>query len=101
MNYPNYTQLSIFHNTIGLNHTEKAIAARRSKSQKIRILNFFRDNPRGQFTPFEVQQLARINAPITSIRRAITNLTKDGYLVKTRRMKDGQYGIRNHTWQLA
>lgn len=39
--------------------------------------------------------------PITSIRRAITNLTNDGELVKHDRMRMGDYGKDNHTWSLG
>jgi hypothetical protein len=39
--------------------------------------------------------------PITSTRRAITNLTDAGYLVKTDRMVEGDYGKMEHVWQIA
>ena len=40
------------------------------------------------------------NTPMTSIRRAISNLTKKGKLVKTDKMKDGYYGKQEHCWRL-
>ena len=39
--------------------------------------------------------------PITSIRRAMTNLTKKGKLVKTDIMDIGKYGKPEHCWRLA
>ena len=39
--------------------------------------------------------------PITSIRRAMTNLTKKGKLVKTDTMDVGKYGKPEHCWRLA
>lgn len=39
--------------------------------------------------------------PITSIRRAITNLCKDGKLLKTTEMKEGLYGKREHIYKIA
>tara|TARA_R100001443_G_scaffold68514_2_gene77218 strand:- start:8362 stop:8637 length:276 start_codon:yes stop_codon:yes gene_type:complete len=38
--------------------------------------------------------------PITSIRRALSNLTKDGKLEKTLLMKIGGYGKAEHCWKL-
>lgn len=39
------------------------------------------------------------DCPVTSIRRALTNLTKEGLALKTDVMKDGQYGRKEHTWR--
>lgn len=38
--------------------------------------------------------------PITSIRRAMTNLTNDGKIVKTQRTTKGIYGKKEHLWSL-
>lgn len=38
------------------------------------------------------------NVPITSIRRSLTNLTKQGRLIKTSIKVTGQYGRKEHTW---
>jgi hypothetical protein len=38
--------------------------------------------------------------PITSVRRAISNLTKLGYLTKTNAMVDGLFGDREHCWKI-
>ena len=39
--------------------------------------------------------------PLTSIRRAITDLTSAGKLVKTDRMLPGEYGKPEHVWAVA
>ena len=39
--------------------------------------------------------------PITSIRRAMTNLTTKGMLIKTDKMTEGEYGKPEHCWRLA
>lgn len=55
-------------------------------------------------SPEEVQKLyAEEHAPIplTSVRRALTCLTKKGYLQKTDEMVKGNYGKKVHTWQLT
>lgn len=51
-------------------------------------------------TPFEVLNLSGLNVPITSIRRAMTDLTKAGILEKTPIMKSGPYGKPSHSWAL-
>lgn len=67
--------------------------------QEDRILAVFAGLAPGQrLTPFEVKDILRVKWPITSIRRAITNLTSDGELVKHDRMRMGDYGKDNHTW---
>lgn len=94
-------QLTIFHNTIGLDPSQEAQMRERIRGQNRRILKFFENNSSGRFTPFEVSNIGDIPGPITSIRRSISDLTKAGYLVKTNHMKEGDWGVNNHTWQLA
>ena len=61
------------------------------------ILNVFLGN--SKLTPEEVLRFSGLNVPLTSIRRAMTNLTNDGKLEKTNTMKKGSYGKMVHTWQ--
>jgi hypothetical protein len=94
-------QLDIIYNTTHMSSDElkrrKVIAGKQSQQ----ILHFFQDNPKGFFTPFEVQIYANMQgAPITSIRRAMHTLTANSLLVKTDHLKEGEYGTPNHTWKL-
>ena len=41
-----------------------------------------------------------LNCPITSIRRAMTDLTNLGKIVKTDRQIKGLYGNAEHLWEL-
>lgn len=91
-----------FHNTVYLEGERLEKAEEQCKSQEDRILRIFAAYG-GQMTPFDVitlynRQYAPV--PITSIRRAISNLTKDGKLSKCDRMKDEMYGKPNHYWRL-
>jgi hypothetical protein len=93
-------QLDIFYNTTHMSREEimkrRASAGMQNKS----ILDFFRDNPEGYFTPFEVQEYTgQQRIPITSIRRALNTLTQAGLLVKTDKLRPGDYGMMNHTWK--
>ena len=64
------------------------------------VLRFFEEHP-GNHSPFDVHFSCLSSAPITSVRRAITNLTKAGKLVKTDHQKMGAYGKPCYTWKLA
>lgn len=44
--------------------------------------------------------LGQITCPIGSVRRAITDLTTKGFLLKTKSLKKGIYSVKNHTWKL-
>ena len=51
-------------------------------------------------SPSMVLSQSGMNCPITSIRRAITDLTNSGRIVKTDRQVKGMYGKAEHLWQL-
>jgi hypothetical protein len=73
---------------------------KRVASQNDRILGMFLNHPRTDFTPFAVHYHFGQQWPITSVRRALTQLTEAGYLVKTDTLRPGIYGEMNHTWKL-
>lgn len=50
-------------------------------------------------TPKELQDFFH-KYPITSIRRALTNLTKQGKLIKTDEKRIGMYGRSEYVWKL-
>lgn len=92
-----------YHNTIPLplgseDYNKKQ--ARAAAQEKI-ILAWFLSHP-GDWTPCEVWQrcLLAKATPITSIRRAITDLTKKGLLKKTGKKRRGIYGDLNNTWTI-
>lgn len=88
-----------FYNTINLQSDQLKKAQEQTSAQAVKVLAFFAGNPSVGFTPFEVAD--RFNAwPITSVRRAISDLTKLNFLVKCEEMKPGKYGKPNFTWKL-
>ena len=92
----------MYYNTT--NQIGSTLADYRSKTetQDQLILELFQRNPLSQFTPFEVQLLlGREGVPITSVRRALTDLTNAGKLEKVEGMKMGRYNRPNHQWALA
>lgn len=93
-------QLDMFHNTIGLLPSEVAPREVKNSKQSDIILKLFEDNMYQSFTPCEVHLLTGQQYPITSIRRAITDLTKMNKLEKTDLRRKGMYGELNYTWKL-
>jgi len=74
---------------------------RKALKQQDIVLSVFKNNPGIYCTPFDVKIIAELIGPITSVRRAMTNLEQAGKLIRTDRMKMGIYGKQNHTWRLA
>ena len=74
----------------------------KASRQEMVILNYFRANYNVNLSAEDVlREISFANpVPITSVRRAITNLANEGYLEKTSIMKVGNYGKQIHTWQI-
>lgn len=93
-----------YHNTVGLKDDELRERCRRAKSQEDRILWFFKNNSEmlcpPHFFQYSGHDLFDSPVPITSIRRALTNLTTAGLLTKTDVMVRGPYGDPVHCWRL-
>lgn len=70
--------------------------------QESLVLNLFKQHSNRELTSFQVHENIDEfnNVPITSVRRAITNLTKQGLLYKTHRLAMGDYGIRCNCWKI-
>lgn len=96
----------MFFNTI--NQTGQKLKASKIKAerQETKVLALFHILG-GPLTPAQVYDmmitwgLISDKTPLTSIRRAINVLTKEGKLEKTYNKKLGNFGVPNHTWRLA
>ncbi len=91
-----------FHNTIPLKGEDLLLAIVQAENQESDIIKIFIRG--GAFTPPQIQlQLNRQHQkdyPLTSIRRAITNLTALGILEKSGDLSPGIYGKPNNVWKL-
>lgn len=90
-----------FHNTIGESGDTLIKSEIKCKNQEERIVEILKEKNGIAVTPFYIHEayLKLYDAvPITSIRRAITNLTNQNRLIKTSQMKTEQYGKPNNTW---
>jgi len=74
----------------------------KTRKQDDIILEIFEYYPERRYTPADIENIVRYNYgrywPITSIRRAITTLTKAGKLRKTKELQRGNYGKMTHCW---
>lgn len=75
-----------------------------AKAQEDHIAQIFQRHPTAAYTPSEVRamviSIVQADIPITSIRRAMTNLTTVGVLRKTQQQKTGPYGRPEYMWRL-
>lgn len=98
-----------FHNTIPIEGEELKEAKYKAVTQQDLVLLIFKRDPLTWFTPYDIQEFCGNDRSlpelrymlITSIRRAITNLTNAGYLIKG--TKDiqvrEQWGMNNNRWK--
>jgi hypothetical protein len=89
-----------YHNTIPLAGVGLEVAERSAKSLESKVLKVFQEGRYKDFTPPEISLALGQQYPLTSIRRAITNLTSEGQLRKTEIKRTGIYGAQNNTWIL-
>jgi len=72
------------------------------ESQEAKIANFFTYYSfNSRLTPPEVKTMVGLNCPLTSVRRALTQLTAKGVLRKTNETGEGLFGTTNRKWSLA
>lgn len=90
-----------FYNTTNETGDKLSLFDQKAGRQETVILEWFTKHPDDLRTPFEIwDSLFTPEVPITSVRRAISNLTKRGLLVKTDKKKLEEYGRENYCWKL-
>lgn len=100
MNQPEIT----FFNTIGEKGNTLECSQKQVARQANRVLAIFRQFSGSPLTPYTVHVIYEDfynKTPITSIRRAITDLTNQGMLIKTQIKGKGKYHKPNYKWKLA
>lgn len=93
----------MFYNTIDLTGQELEKAKAQTLKQEELIATIFKKNCHKEISPSQILEIVNkyygLNWPLTSIRRAITNLTEEMALIKTPKMVDGIYGKPEHLWR--
>lgn len=88
-----------FHNSVGLTGRQLVAASRVAKGQEAAVLEVFRAAGR-PLTPSEVHASMPGRVLLTSVRRAISNLTQARALVKLDQVQPGPFGQPEHLWTL-
>lgn len=102
------SRITNFYNTVNLEGQDLIEAIKQARNQGEIVYAFFKANPNGKFTPFNVwAQLLSLRpdmvnelTPITSIRRSMCDLTHAGLLVKTDEKRKERLGMVNYLWKL-
>lgn len=90
-----------FHAQAHITAAEAAAGEARAQTQQAEILEHFRSRDR-RLTPSEVWREMGQRWPLTSVRRAITNLAAAGELVHHQGdRRPGLYGAMEGTWSAA
>lgn len=103
MNLELFTQTGpgTYYNSTNLSGDELKEKRKNVVGQTAEVLRIFSYNPQVKFTPWEIWDKMGCGAPITSIRRAITNLESSGYLIKLdQKVRSGPYKDFSYTWML-
>ena len=81
----------IHENGITLEHDERVALKKRAKSQQDRVYHYFKWIG-GEHTAEHIWKATMSDAPLTSARRCISNLVRDGKIIKCGTSK-GSFGI--------
>lgn len=96
----------MYYNTTNENGSLLKTNTKQAENQTTLTLSVFQTYPTYTFSADEVWQFLIDNeaineqTPLTSIRRAITDLTNEGKIVKTNRKVLGSAGRKTYTWRL-
>lgn len=92
-----------YHNTTNQTGQTLEVYEGKAGSQTSIILNWFKRNPEVEKTPSEIHRiLFSVHTPLTSVRRSMSNLSKEGCqnLIKCDTMRQGMFGRLEHCWKL-
>lgn len=90
-----------FFNTLSLAGRVRLEAEHKAKNQEGKILRFFLQHPDATYAPSSVAEYVfDENTPLTSVRRAMTSLTKSDDLIMLQLQTIGPYGKPEHHWML-
>ena|ERR1700743_1994968 len=98
---------SIFYNTVSFDGETLLHVNAKAAKQGDLIKAIFEANPTKKFSPSQILELIQsrygLNWPITSVRRAMTDLASpkcDDVLLKTAELTPSPYGSMEHLWIL-
>lgn len=90
----------MYHNTTHLTGAELQDSTQKAETQTEKVLRFFKVHSGYKYPPSFVHNVIGGNSPLTSTRRALSDLTKKGELEKTEHKRVGAYGKPEYMWRL-
>lgn len=97
---------NIFYNVYNNKWDNFKMNFKKAENQKHIVLSVFQKYPYRYFSAYDIwlylvhRQKTEEHTPLTSIRRAITNLTIESYIYKTDYKVMGNGGRKTNTWKL-
>jgi|TARA_R100000734_G_C3301793_1_gene92380 predicted ArsR family transcriptional regulator len=88
----------MYYNTTNETGEDLKESHKKAESQQEKILDIFKTSK--EASPSQVMLALPVGTLITSVRRCITDLTKEGHLEKTTRKRKGIYGRPEYIWKL-
>ena len=88
----------MYYNTTNETGNDLKESHKKAESQQQKILDIFKTSK--EASPSQVMLALPVGTLITSVRRCITDLTKEGHLEKTTRKRIGIYGRPEYIWKL-
>lgn len=91
-----------YYQTTALTEAQATEYNQKAEAQEEKILRWFKSHPDSLKSPSQIwEELFPSNSPLTSVRRAITNLTRRGELIKTEEQVNGVFGRPEHLWRVV
>jgi hypothetical protein len=91
----------MYYNTLGHEGEELRTYKRKALTQDRVLYHFILLFPFEGYTPSELNRMVLPGTPVTSVRRSINTLTREGKLVKTGEQRTGPYGRPETVWRLV
>jgi hypothetical protein len=88
-----------YHNTNKETGDILAASEEKAKSQEEIIYDYMNDKFLYEFTAEDINEILLPHVPLTSCRRALTNLMNEGKIIKTNNTKLGKYGKQIFTYK--
>ena len=89
-----------FYNTTNETGRMLTQSNKKANSQGVEVHAIFLKSSTGLTASEVYRRYPKKNTPLTSIRRAITNLANDKFLVKTLQKRTGMYGKPEYVYEL-
>ena len=90
----------MYYNTNNLKESELVVASKKTEKQKDIVKSMFLKR-KTKMTASEVHRDFPKLVPITSIRRAMSDLKNEGILKRTELLTEGLYGSPEHYYELS